>query len=72
MAADIFNRDIEVSNMEHASTLGACAVGLKYLGQIASLEKFSQPQGKIISPIAQNVEKFAPRFLQYLDCYNQK
>lgn len=71
MAADIFQREIYTSNVEHASTMGAVAVALKATGAIKSLEEFNPSQGEKIVPNESMAQIYAKRFERYMEWYDK-
>lgn len=69
MTADMFGRPIELSTVEHASILGAVALGMKHLGCIHSVHKFQANVGDCIFP--QRKGSFEGRFVRYLEWYEK-
>jgi gluconokinase len=50
MLADILQRDIECSDMEQTSMLGAAALALHACNALGKVEDFSVDKGRIVSP----------------------
>lgn len=71
MAADIFQREIHTSNIEHASTMGAVAVALKAVGAIDTLEAFTPGGGKSIVPDESMARIYSKRFERYMEWYQK-
>lgn len=71
MAADIFQRDIYTSRIEHASIMGAVVVTLKALGALESLEDFKMPSGDRIVPDQSKIEIYQKRFARYKEWYKK-
>lgn len=71
MAADIFQCDLMVSKIEHASTIGAIGVVLKSSNMIGTLEEFDHGKGRIISPNPDKIKLYQERFDKYIKYYNK-
>lgn len=71
MAADIFQREVITSEIEHASIIGGVALALKAMGAIESLEEFSPPMGERIDPNKEKAEFYKKRFEKYLKIYER-
>ncbi|MFW5999623.1 MAG: gluconokinase [Halanaerobiaceae bacterium] len=71
MAADIFSRELVVSRIKDASSLGAVAVALKAAGILDSLADFSPAKSSIIRPGEERTGMYRERFDQYLDWYTK-
>lgn len=69
MAADIFQREIITSEIEHASIIGGVALALSAMGNIKSLEDFSPPMGERVVPNEERAEFYSRRFQKYLHVY---
>lgn len=69
MAADIFGKDLEVSNVEHVSLLGAAAVARKAIDPGYALDRPPAGGGIVVAPDARNAEKRARRFERYKEFY---
>ncbi|HZJ58407.1 MAG TPA: FGGY family carbohydrate kinase [Clostridia bacterium] len=71
MAADIFQREIQTFDLEHASTMGAIAMALKALGGMGSLQEFKLNPKKTIVPNKDKAEFYENRFQQYKEWYHK-
>jgi len=71
MAADIFNRDIVTSGIQHMSTAGAAVLALNVLGEIADIEKYEPGSGKKYVPDETKSKIYQERYGTYLDYYLQ-
>ncbi|MFW6238704.1 MAG: gluconokinase [Halanaerobiales bacterium] len=71
MAADIFAREIAVSRIKDASSLGAVAVALKTAGILDSLEEFRPERGRVIRPKEERAGIYRVRFDQFLEWYTK-
>jgi len=71
MAADIFQRDIYTSSIEHASVMGAIALTLKAIGALDDLEEFEVPTGDRIVPDRSRAEIYMKRFARYKEWYEK-
>lgn len=71
MAADIFQKELHTSSMEHASIMGAVALVMKSMGIIDKLEQFKPDDGKIIYPNSAMKERYLDRFHIYRDWYEK-
>jgi gluconokinase len=71
MAADIFQKKIYTSRVEHASTMGAVAVALKAVDAIESLEAFNPGIGDDITPDGSMAESYKSRFKRYIEWYEK-
>ncbi|NMA94968.1 MAG: gluconokinase [Clostridiales bacterium] len=69
MAADIFQREVVTSEIEHASIIGAVALALDAMDEIESLEDFSPPMGEHVKPNPSMAEFYKARFGKYLETY---
>lgn len=69
MAADIFQREVVTSEIEHASIIGGVALALDAMGEIESLEDFSPPMGEHVEPNPDMAEFYKKRFEKYLHTY---
>ena len=71
MAADIFNRDIFTSGLEHMSTVGAVVLALGALNEIENIQKYEPGYGKKITPNGKASEIYKQRYEVYLDFYHK-
>lgn len=71
MAADIFQKNIMISNTKDASLMGAIAIGLKITDNIKSLKDFNPEVGKIIKPKFKRKNFYDRRFNKYMEWYNK-
>lgn len=71
MAADIFQREIITSQIEHASIIGGVALALNAMGELESLDKFSSPMGERIDPNRDMADHYRRRFEKYLKLYER-
>lgn len=71
MAADIFQREIITSQIEHASIIGGVALALNAMGELKSLYEFSSPIGKVIEPNHDMATFYRRRFEKYLEIYER-
>ena len=71
MAADIFQRDIYTSRIEHASTMGAAVAALKAVGVLENMNEFQPEPGERIIPDEQMSKIYKARFERYLDWYRK-
>lgn len=69
MLADIFQRDINISNVKDASTMGAVAIAQKVMGVIKRLEDFNFSTGKNKSYNSGKASIYKKRFDGYLKWY---
>jgi gluconokinase len=70
MAADMFEKDMVTSEIEHASILGGIALALKSLGYMDSLAEFTPNLGKVVKPRAGMANFYKKRFDRYIELYN--
>jgi len=71
MAADIFQKELHTSSMEHASTMGAVALVMKAMGVIDTLDQFKPEDGKTITPDPTKKAWYLDRFHKYQDWYEK-
>ncbi len=71
MAADIFQREISTSKIEHASTMGAVVVALKAVGAIENMNEFQPEPGETIIPDEKLGKIYRARFERYMDWYQK-
>ncbi len=71
MAADIFQRDIIISRVKDASTMGAIVIALEKMGVLEKLEDFEPEKKRVISPLEKNIELYQYRFKEYMEWYRQ-
>ncbi|HHX23469.1 MAG: gluconokinase [Tepidanaerobacteraceae bacterium] len=71
MAADIFNRDIITSGIQHMSTAGAAVLALNALGEITDIEKYEPEYGKKYTPNKDKTEIYHNRYQAYLNYYQK-
>jgi len=69
MAADIFNRDIFTSGIQHMSTVGAAVLALNVLGEITDIEKYEPGSGQKYTPNKDKSEIYQDRYQEYLYYY---
>jgi len=69
MLADILQRDIECSDMEQASMLGAAALALYACKSIDNIDHFTVEKGKIVSPDRSKGDQYKERYKKYLYWY---
>lgn len=69
MAADIFNRDIITSGIQHMSTVGAAVLALNALGEITDIEKYEPGSGQKYTPNKDKSEIYQDRYREYLYYY---
>ena len=68
--ADILQREITISTVKDASTMGAVAVAEKAVGIISKLEDFAFSTANKKTPDPGNMSLYEERFLKYLKWYN--
>lgn len=71
MAADIFGKELTVSNVEHVSLLGAIGLIRKALEPQYDLSRRIVSDGETIKPNKKNARLYAERFERYLECYSE-
>lgn len=71
MASDIFQTELAVSQVQHASLLGTAVLTLKAVGGIPSLAYHTPTPKRIIKPQEDLAELFHKRFEKYLEIYNK-
>lgn len=71
MLADIWQRNIECSEAEQASMLGAAALGLLNGNAVPRLEDFKVEKGGIISPDRSKADYYGSRYEKYLYWYDR-
>lgn len=71
MAADIFQREIQTSELEHASVMGAIALAFKALGGINSLQEYQSRIVKRIQPNPEMEKLYRRRFGRYMEAYEK-
>ncbi len=69
MAADIFGKELEVSNVEHVSLLGAVGVARRALEKDYELDRRPVGRGRTIEPDAGDARRYAERFERYKKLY---
>lgn len=69
MAADIFQRDLAVSDNPHASMLGAAALALHAAGGLDDIARFGEGELATVSPRGGAGDFYARRFARYLEYY---
>lgn len=69
MLADIWQREIECSDMEQASMLGAAALALYTCKAVNKMEDFAVEKGKIVTPDYSKSDQYKKRYEKYLDWY---
>lgn len=68
MCADIFNREMEVDEVQQGSLMGAVVLAMDLLGLIKAEEFYVEPS-KIVKPDPAKVEIYREKFQQYLKYY---
>lgn len=71
MLADIFQREILVSDVSDVSTMGAIALAAKAMGEISSLEQFPMAVDRIVTPDRSKAGLYRERFGRYLEWYQK-
>jgi gluconokinase len=71
MAADIFQREISTSKIEHASTMGAVVAALKVVGAIEDMNAFQPEPGETIVPDEKLGKLYEARFERYMEWYRK-
>jgi gluconokinase len=69
MAADIFGANMELTDTEHASIMGAVRIGQKVLGYLNSLQDAECETAGVVEPAASN--SFSKRYERYLFWYER-
>ncbi len=69
MLADIFQREVTISTVKDASTMGAVAIAAKVMGVIKNLEEFNSQTGIKKSPRSEKISLYVKRFDKYLNLY---
>lgn len=73
LLADLFQREIIVSDVEQVSLLGGAAMALCAVGKLRSLSDFSpHVEERVILPRTETAELMKQRFLQYKELYLAK
>ncbi|MDK2800935.1 MAG: gluconokinase [Clostridiales bacterium] len=71
MAADIFQKEIYISEIEHASTMGAVILALKAVGALENLEQFKPEAGEKILPNQEMAQFYKVRYRKYIEGYEK-
>lgn len=71
MAADIFGVPMTVSHVEQGSLLGACVLGMEYLGLIADAADYRLPASEVIEPDFSRKEFYEKKYRRYLEAYRR-
>ncbi|NLU42172.1 MAG: hypothetical protein GXX08_08205 [Firmicutes bacterium] len=71
MLADIFQREILVSSISDASTMGAIALAAKAMGEISSLEQFPAEVDRTVTPDSGKASLYQERFGEYMEWYEK-
>lgn len=71
MASDIFQTELEVSQVQHASLLGTAVLTLKALGQMPGLQDHRPAPRKTVFPRKVTEDLYHRRFEKYLEIYNK-
>lgn len=71
MLADIFQRDIVLSDNEQASLLGGAVLALAAVGAIEDIVQFSVPVKRTISPNPLKKQLYELRFARYQEFYSK-
>ena len=72
MAADIFQREIEISDSAQASMLGAAALALYAAGALESPNDFVDVEQEKVFPRPASEGRYEEKYQRYLDFYNRK
>ncbi|MCL2320743.1 MAG: FGGY-family carbohydrate kinase [Oscillospiraceae bacterium] len=70
MLTDIWQADIEISDIEQASMLGAAVLGMYTAGVITDLTEYKVVTDKILKPDKKAADFYAARFEKYMKAYN--
>lgn len=68
MCADIFNREMEVDEVQQGSLMGAVVLAMDLMGVIKA-EEFSVEPSRVVKPIPENVGIYQEKFQRYLKYY---
>ncbi len=71
MAADIFGRDLVLSDNPHASLLGGAALALNAAGQLDRVDEFGDVGGETVSPRPGLESMYRKKYDRYLSWYNR-
>ena len=71
MLADIWQRELVVSNNEQASMLGAAVLGMQVLGKLERLEHYRPSGDRVILPDPCMAEYYRQRFHEWSKVYQQ-
>ena len=71
MAADIFGRELSLSPMAQASTLGGAALALHAAGAISDIRSFGRTDLAKARPRHGRTKEYADRFARYLEHYGR-
>ncbi|MCD8349515.1 MAG: hypothetical protein LUC93_02775 [Planctomycetaceae bacterium] len=71
MAADIFGRDLTLSDNPHASLLGGAALALNAAGQLENIAEFGDTGGETVSPRPGLDWLYKKKFDRYLAWYSR-
>lgn len=69
MAANIFGKELEVSDVEHVSLLGAVGIARRALEKDYELDRRPIGRGKVVGPDEKRARLFAERFGRYKELY---
>lgn len=70
MCVNIFQREMEVDNIEHSSMLGGMVLGRKVLGEIKDLTDFESESIKVFSPNPLLKDQYDLKYNRYKYWYN--
>lgn len=71
MCADIFNREMEVDEVQQGSLMGAVVLAMDLMG-IVKAENFTAAPGRILRPDPKNAEIYRKKFQRYLSYYRME
>lgn len=71
MMADVFQREILVSSISDASTMGAIALAVKAMGGISSLAQFAADVERTVTPDRAKAGLYQERFSAYMEWYEK-
>jgi len=71
MASDIFQVEMDLSEVRHASLLGTAVLALKAMGQISGLQDHRPGSQRTIVPGRALEDMYRRRFEKYLEIYNK-
>ena len=71
MCADIFQVEMEIDDMPHASLLGGAVLAMEILGVIQDASEYQESETQVIRPNAKNKEIYEQKFACYMKYYNE-